>query len=344
MKKWLLCLAGVLLCLAGGCKDSESTSYEKGIESLEDQNYTEAVEYFQEAIQKGDHAVKAWRGTGISWTGQGAFDKAEEAFETALELSENSKKAFRADLYLYLADARYHQGDYNGCIEACEELLKLRKEKDAYFLRGSAYLQKGDRKKADANFGKVIAGSREYEDYIDIYKVHKACDLNADGAGYLETALEITPKSPEDYYNRGRVYFYLDDYETALKELKKALDKDYMQAAAYMGKVYAAAGDMENAGKMYKKCLDTKELKAEACNGLAYCALSEEDYDSALSYIEKGLKENDEEVSQALLFNEIAVYERMQDFTAAREKMAVYLEKYPADETAIRENYFLETR
>ena len=34
----------------------------------------------------------------------------------------------------------------------------------------------------------------------------------------------------------------------------------------------------------------------------------------------------------------------MTDYDSAREKLSEYLELYPADENAIRENYFLETR
>ena len=95
---------------------------------------------------------------------------------------------------------------------------------------------------------------------------------------------------------------------------------------------------------MYQKCLKQEELKAEAYNGLAYCSMELEDYEKALEYIQKGLKVNDKEVNQALLFNEIVIYEKNQDFASAKEKMQQYLTLYPADDTAVKENYFLQTR
>ena len=77
---------------------------------------------------------------------------------------------------------------------------------------------------------------------------------------------------------------------------------------------------------------------------MAYCSMEQEDYEKALEYIQKGLEVKDREVNQALLFNEIVVYERSRDFASAKEKMQQYLAQYPADAAAVKENYFLQTR
>ena len=70
----------------------------------------------------------------------------------------------------------------------------------------------------------------------------------------------------------------------------------------------------------------------------------EGDYEKALSCIEKGLKQDDCEMNQVLLFNQIVFYEKSMDFSSAREKVTAYLEMYPGDKDAVREGYFLETR
>lgn len=342
MKKAFFAAAAVFVLLAG-CKGSEPTNYETGIENLEKQKYAEAVESFQKAIGEGDHGLQSWRAMGIALTEQGNYEKAEEAFSTALDLTETTKKAMRADLYLYLADAQYHQGRYQACIKTCDQLLEMRKDRDGYFLRGSGYLHMDAYEDAEKDFARVTADSEEYADYLDIYKVYEECDLNADGSEYLEQALEISGKSAEDFYNRGRVYYYLAEYDNAAKELNKAWKKEYAPAAVYLGKVYTEAGELDKASQMYEKCLETEELKAEGCNGLAYLALEEQDYTKALSYIEEGLQSGSSDTRQALLFNEIVIYEKQMDFASAKEKMAAYLEEYPADEAAVRENYFLQT-
>ena len=45
-----------------------------------------------------------------------------------------------------------------------------------------------------------------------------------------------------------------------------------------------------------------------------------------------------------MLYNEIVAYEYKRDFATAKEKMKIYLEQYPEDEAALRENEFLSTR
>lgn len=344
MKKQVILMVLLSMCLLGGCKGKEPTDYEKGMGNLEKQSYKEALENFQKAVSAGEDAAKAWRGVGISCSGQGNFEKAEEAFLTALDFTEKSEKKLRMDLSLYLADAQYHQKKYQACVKTCDEILAEKKEKNGYFLRGSAYLHLDEYKKAEKDFSKVISDSKKYEDYLDVYRIYQECDLKADGAEYLEEALEIKAKSQEDFYNKGRVYYYLSEFERAEKELKEAWKKGYTQAGIYLGKVYAEAQEWEKAEELYQNCLKQEELKAEAYNGLAYCSMEKEDYKKALEYIQKGLEIKDGEANQALLFNEIVVYERSKDFASAKEKMRQYLTLYPADDAAVKENYFLQTR
>ena len=66
--------------------------------------------------------------------------------------------------------------------------------------------------------------------------------------------------------------------------------------------------------------------------------------ESALSYVQEGQKEEDSEEQPALLFNEIVITEKMADYDSAKEKLREYLELYPGDIDAVRENYLLETR
>ena len=90
--------------------------------------------------------------------------------------------------------------------------------------------------------------------------------------------------------------------------------------------------------------MQKSEQGAKAYNGLAMCDIYDGAYDSALENIAQGLKENSKEDEQGLLYNEIVAYEYKRDFATAKEKMKIYLEQYPEDEAALRENEFLSTR
>ena len=47
---------------------------------------------------------------------------------------------------------------------------------------------------------------------------------------------------------------------------------------------------------------------------------------------------------QTLCFNEIVAYEYLEDYQQAEVLMNAYLQNYPDDQTAIREQQFLSTR
>ena len=82
----------------------------------------------------------------------------------------------------------------------------------------------------------------------------------------------------------------------------------------------------------------------EAYNGMVLCDITDENYDSALENITKGLALSNDKGKQDLYFTESVVYEKKLDFATAKEKAAEYVKNYPADEAGIRENNFLKTR
>ena len=157
-------------------------------------------------------------------------------------------------------------------------------------------------------------------------------------------ALELEPQDGEDCYHRGRIYEYEKNYEAARDELKTAMEQGYEDAMLLLGRVYLEMEDPASARSMYQEYLQKSEQGAKAYNGLAMCDIYDGAYDSALENIAQGLKENSKEDEQGLLYNEIVAYEYKRDFATAKEKMKIYLEQYPEDEAALRENEFLSTR
>ena len=71
---------------------------------------------------------------------------------------------------------------------------------------------------------------------------------------------------------------------------------------------------------------------------------AEKDYEGALAAFENGLAAENPSCRQSLMYNQIITYEFLNDYAKAAELMGVYLELYPGDETAVRENIFLSTR
>lgn len=337
-------MTGCILFLLTGCGKDKVSDYDLGCEDLLGKNYDSAIANFEVAIADGKHEAEAWRGEGVAYYNLGRYEEAKQALEQAEALADEKDEALRTDILSYLAAVLYRQGDYQGSVSTCDKLLELKKSKEGYFLRGRSNLHLDDYDSAAADFDKAVADSKEYDDYLNVYQVYTECDLKADGDEYLERALDIEGKDKEGRYNRGRIYYYLEEYDKAKEELTASYNDGYKQAAVYLGKVYAELGDTTNARAMYHECLEDEELKAKAYNGIAYCDILDGDYDTALTNIQAGLEAGDEDEKQGLLFNEIIAYEKKADYASAKEKIAAYLALYPTDEAAIKENYFLETR
>ena len=339
-----LIISGCILCLLTGCANQKNSNYEQGALDLEQKEYESAIESFEMAVAEKEHTVEALRGEGIAYLRLGNYEEAQKAFSSALKNAEKSKTEVKADILSYLSSVEYKQADYESSLKHAKELLELKDTKEAYFLKASAELHLDQYDDAKDDFAKVVEKSEDYDDYLQVYQIYADYDLKADGASYLEQALEIDGKGKEDDYNKGRIYYYLEEYDKAKEQLSKSYEEGYKDAAIYLGKVYAELGDTENAKAMYQECLNEKGYQAKAYNGLAYCNILEEDYTSALENIQKGLDTGDEEEKQGLLFNEIVVYEKTSDFDTAKKKIAEYLKEYPSDEKALKESYFLETR
>ena len=162
---------------------------------------------------------------------------------------------------------------------------------------------------------------------------------------YLEAALKTEAKTADDYCERGKVYYYMQDYDNARTELTTASEKGSTEAALILGMVYMAQGDTANARSFYQQYIDADgEDPAKGYNGLALCDIADGDYDSALQNISQGLGDATSDEMRDLLFNEIVVYEKKLDFSTALSKAQEYVQTFKDDEAAAKELTFLQSR
>ena len=121
-------------------------------------------------------------------------------------------------------------------------------------------------------------------------------------------------------------------------------DSQDARSMLLLSRVYMKQDDTAHARQLYQQYMDKYGETPEAYNGIVLCDIADEDYDSALSNIEKGLALKEEKGKQDLYYNEIVVYEKKLDFETAKEKAGEYVKNYPSDEAGLRENNFLKTR
>lgn len=216
---------------------------------------------------------------------------------------------------------------------------------ETYYLTGCVALAMDSYDEASSNFTEAYGEDATYDRAIQIYEAYLEKDMEADGTRYLEAALKTEPKNAEDYCNRGKVYYYMEDYSNAQKELTEAVNQKSTEGMLLLGMVYRAQGDTSNARSMYQQYVSADGSDpAKGYNGLSLCDMDEGSYDSALENISKGLEDASTEEMQDLLFNEIVVYEKKLDFSTALSKMQEYIKMFPDDENAAKELTFLQSR
>lgn len=344
MKKAILAIGCALLVLSGCGQDNAAKHYDSGWAAMKKEDYETAVQEFQQVIDQKSRLAESYRAEGIAYYSQKSYPEAIAALSRSLNNMDQPDPEFKKDVQFYLAQARMEYGEVDKAIDVYSEILKAGEDAQAFFLRGKAYISMDDYENAEKDFQRALKGCEDYNLYINIYQIYVDNNKAVDGDTYLKMALELEPQDGEDYYHRGRIYEYEKNYEAARDELKTSMEQGYEDAMLLLGRVYLEMEDPASARAMYQEYLQKSEQGAKAYNGLAMCDIYDGEYDSALENIARGLKENSKENEQGLLYNEIVAYEYKRDFATAKEKMKTYLEQYPEDEAALRENEFLSTR
>lgn len=345
--KKIICLlaAGLGALLLTGCGGENQKTYEQANADLEEANYDYALNEYQACISAGYKLAQSYRGSGIVKLRTGDYQGAIDDLTNALN-DEKTSKSDRKDLLEYRAAAELKAELYDQAMADCQTLAEdYSLNANDYYLTGCVALAMDSYDEASSNFSEAYGSDSTYEMAIQIYEAYLGQDMEADGTRYLEAALKTEAKTADDYCERGKVYYYMDDYENARTELTTAADKGSTEATLILGMVYMAQGDTSNARSFYQQYIDADgDDPAKGYNGLALCDISDGDYDSALQNISQGLGDATSDEMRDLLFNEIVVYEKKLDLSTALSKAQEYVQTFKDDDAAAKELTFLQSR
>ena len=338
----LLIMASLTLC---GCNTGKDTVIGKCTEALNSGDYSTAVSLTNEVIGKSDDDKSLYRLRGIGELGESKFDEAINDFKASLMLSNGLVNAVDIDTSYYLAVAEYRSGNISDCLATLNAIISISpKQADAYFLRGKVKLSTEDTASAIEDFDKTLAlAPANYDYYVEIYEELSGAGLSDEATGYLDRALSASGKISDSA--KGIIEYYKGNYTDARNDLenaKKSTDDD--NTVLYLARTYEALGDISYAQSLLESMCSSQNASGRLFNELAYIKMNQKDYTGALEVINAGLTANDGEGKKGLMFNHIVALENTGDFAAAKDAMAEYLELYPDDETALRENTFLESR
>jgi len=344
-KKWIVVLGSLLMAgMLAGCSSSGEKT-DNAMKLLEELNYEAALAEFEAAEEAGENERLIARGRGIAYMGLTDYDNAIECFEKALATSDGFIQNVDFDVNYYLAAAYIKSGQLLEAEEAYNAILALRpKEEDAYFLRGSVRLQRGQYETAKADFDKVVSMDPDnYDRLIEIYEALEHYGYKEVGQEYLNNAMQAAG-GKMDAYDSGRMYYYLGDYQKACVALEEARSNKDAESYLYLGMAYEATGDYNYAASVYNSWIAKDTSSAAIYNQLGLCEMEMGSYKRALDAFQAGLRIEGNPLMQTLAFNEIVAYEYLGEYEHAAKLMDIYLKSYPDDEAAKREQQFLATR
>lgn len=340
---WAAALLGGLLFLGGCGKGGENTAL--GMEALKALDYQTAIENFDLARAAGESGKELARAEGIAYMGMTQYSQAAIFFLEALGYSDGWVEDVDYDINFYLAAAYTKEGRLSEAEEIYSAILDMQPaNEDALFLRGNARMGLDNYTGAKEDFDKVIAmNGKNFDRLIQIYEVLHSYGYKEMGQVYLRAALDANGEQMSDY-DKGRMYYYLEEYQSAYLALETAKDQGGAEAFLYLGKSYEATGDYNYAASVYNNYLTKDASDARIYNQLGLCEMARGDYHAALSAFQTGMQIEDNDVMQSLLFNEAVTYEYLHDYRQALVLMESYLKTYPDDQVAKREFDFLSTR
>ncbi len=340
-------IALALLCMGiTGCSTKKAEEYmATAITQIENYEYEEAVATLEAATEAGEDPQMIARNKGIAYAGLTMYEEAVACYLEALSYSDLFVGEVDFDLNYYLADAYEKLGENEKAKEVYNAILTLEPEEvNALFLRGRLYLKDGKFDPAFADFTKTVELDEDgYDLRIEIAGLLTEAGYQEEGLGFLQQFLAENEKKLSDY-DKGRIYYYMGDYEKAKVSLESAKADESDEVILLLGKSYEQLGDYNYATSVYKNYLDEHPQAAEIYNQLGLCKMKSGEYDAALSAFRSAANVENNGMEQVLMFNQIAAYEYTGNFKQATVLMEEYLKKYPEDEEAKREYEFLKSR
>ena len=218
---------------------NETYPYNAGINYMALKQYGKAVEMFTKATAIKKSYVLAYQKSALANIELKEYHKAKEDCENAIQ-------ADKKDPWNY-----YYLG------QVLEYLNSMEMAKDSYY---EAYAINKRVKEFNLAIAEVKRKLGEYQTLL----VPK---------GPYDRAVFLDQKDPEPYALRGIAYFEYKKYNTALKDLTKAitLNDRYAKAFFYRGQVYMKLGQYQNAINDFTKTIQIKKDYALAYHYKGEC-------------------------------------------------------------------------
>ncbi|GEM_PF-3455468 len=267
--------------------DSASEALKKGSELVGDERLSEAIPYFNRAIQLNPNDARAYEMRASTYAEMSDYRKALEDYTKLIELEPRNAGHYnqRAMVYLQLKE-------YGPAVDDLSRVIELSRDSMAFYTRGWTYGLLGQHEKAIDDYTRFISDSTDDasradgyynrgNEYFELKQTDKAmADFNQ--AARLDTGRSISsrdvsirslglpgeavgalvPDYAKAYFRCGLVYNSMGKFDSAVDNFTKAIainpdrpDFYKMRAQAYekLGQHYKASADLGKAAALANK-------------------------------------------------------------------------------------------
>ena len=182
-------------------------------------NASEALTYYDKAIEVNPHFHKAYYNRGSAYSSLGNYDQAIGDFDRAIEINPLFAEAYHDRGIVYGRMGNYKQaiGDFGRAIEI-KPLLT-----EAYYNRGIDYGRMGNYNQGIRDFDRAIEINPLYaEAYYNRGVAYSSIGDSWQAIGDFDRAIEIKPLFAEAYHNRGILYGRIGNNKQAIWDLRMA--------------------------------------------------------------------------------------------------------------------------
>lgn len=203
----------------------------KGNISFSNAEYTEAVGYYQKAIELRDDDPVYYSNIAFTYYYLEEYKKALANYDKSLALDPDNLDVYADKARVYMA-----QENYQKAIEVCDLALERDVEPTAliYNIKGDALYWAGEEEKAVEIYNQAIKVDPYYPySYSSLGYIYFEFELYEEALAYLDSAIQLDPEMADAYFTKSMIYATQYKKDECYESLKKAieLDEDYREIA-----------------------------------------------------------------------------------------------------------------
>ena len=335
----------------------------------------EAIENYNKAIQKNPKEKKSFYYLGVLHYRQGKYPEALDAFKKAAKIDPGFANAnysqglcydklgqhsraidsYKAALSI---NPELYQGHFNlgisykkanklvSALNSFSEAEKINSnDPNLFYQRGELFNKQKKLISAETEYEKAIGlNPKHYEARFNLALIQSKTNREARAKETLNRLQEERPEDPAISYQLGIIAESEKEYELAIAEYKKAIEKNinYYKAYLNLGGIYSVLEQYEQAESTYQKAFELKPNSFAAPMNLGNLYLRAENYADAGEYYEKALSVRSDHIETRLVFAQ--TLEKLESYQKSKQQYLLILDQKPDHLAAMEGLAFLYHR